>query len=252
MRPKPKEFIELWEKKLGLKYEEGWYKEDTKNRYSILMEQVPRDSNLKILDVGAGKGYLSLFLKKWCGCEVHALDLRSYEWEVLKREGIRVEECDVERERFPFENGTFDYVVCSEVLEHLLHSPHHMLGEIHRVLKRDGALLLSTPNSVRLVVRLMVLFGKPLGDYRSFYCVPLYDRHNREWAMGEVKHLLEECGFAVERAFYRNTSSFRLPPLAPSAPFWKRFLFRGLLVLSSLYPPWRELIFVKARKGTRI
>ena len=244
---KAKEFVELWEKKLGLQHEEGWYKEDTKNRYSILLEQVPRDPDLKILDVGAGKGYLSLFLKKWCRCEVHALDLRSYdEWEVLKKEGIRVEECDVERERFPFENETFDCVVCSEVLEHLLHSPSHMLSEIRRVLRRGGVLVLSTPNAVRLEVRLKVLLGKELCHYRSFYASPPSDRHNKEYTLSEVRELLSEHGFRVERIFCRNTTSWRAIRSSPS----RRLLVGLLLAATHLWPTFKELIFVKARKRT--
>lgn len=45
----------------------------------------------------------------------------------------------------PFGNGLFDYVVCSEVIEHIAERSR-VLSEIERVLKDDGAVILSTPN----------------------------------------------------------------------------------------------------------
>jgi SAM-dependent methyltransferase len=43
----------------------------------------------------------------------------------------------------PFENGKFDMVLCTEVLEHL-HSPHIAISEMSRVLKKGGMLILTT------------------------------------------------------------------------------------------------------------
>ncbi len=43
----------------------------------------------------------------------------------------------------PFENEKFDNILCTEVLEHL-HSPELAISEMRRVLKKGGALILST------------------------------------------------------------------------------------------------------------
>lgn len=45
--------------------------------------------------------------------------------------------------------NTFDYVVCTEVLEHTL-QPFDAIEEIRRVLKPDGRLFLSTPFNFRI------------------------------------------------------------------------------------------------------
>lgn len=45
--------------------------------------------------------------------------------------------------------NTFDVVLCSEVLEHLL-KPHKALKESKRVLKNGGILILTTPNPLKL------------------------------------------------------------------------------------------------------
>jgi SAM-dependent methyltransferase len=45
----------------------------------------------------------------------------------------------------PFANGFFDYVVCSEVIEHIAERSQ-VLGELGRVLRADGHMILSTPN----------------------------------------------------------------------------------------------------------
>jgi SAM-dependent methyltransferase len=45
---------------------------------------------------------------------------------------------------FPFGSGEFDAVFTSQVLEHVF-DPDRFLGEIHRVLKTDGLLLLTVP-----------------------------------------------------------------------------------------------------------
>ena len=49
--------------------------------------------------------------------------------------------------RLPLSSGTFDVVLCSEVIEHVL-EPDRLVGEIARVLAPNGLLLLSTPNWV--------------------------------------------------------------------------------------------------------
>jgi SAM-dependent methyltransferase len=43
----------------------------------------------------------------------------------------------------PFENGKFDMILCTEVLEHF-HSPHIAIAEMYRVLKKGGTLILTT------------------------------------------------------------------------------------------------------------
>lgn len=46
-------------------------------------------------------------------------------------------------------SDTFDVIVCTEVLEHTL-DPFAAINEIHRILKKGGKLLLSTPFDFRI------------------------------------------------------------------------------------------------------
>ncbi|MHA1712712.1 MAG: class I SAM-dependent methyltransferase [Candidatus Ranarchaeia archaeon] len=45
--------------------------------------------------------------------------------------------------RLPFKDGSFDYIVCTEVLEHLYH-PHIAIDEMCRLLRPNGKLILTT------------------------------------------------------------------------------------------------------------
>lgn len=46
----------------------------------------------------------------------------------------------------PFADEVFDWIVCTEVLEHIPH-PQHALAEFHRVLKPGGQAYITTPLS---------------------------------------------------------------------------------------------------------
>jgi len=59
----------------------------------------------------------------------------------------------------PFENNYFDFVFAGEIIEHLFDS-RFFLKEVHRVLKINGYLILSTPNLARIDDRLKFLLGK--------------------------------------------------------------------------------------------
>jgi len=48
----------------------------------------------------------------------------------------------------PFRDESFDAVIASEVLEHC-RSPHRVIANMHRILKRDGRAIISVPNERR-------------------------------------------------------------------------------------------------------
>jgi len=107
---------------------------------------------------------------------------------------------NVERDRFPYSDGTFDLVLCCEILEHLPSDPVHLLAEIHRVaLPLEGALLLTTPNATRTSSLIRILQGD--NPYEDLSGYGTYGRHNREYTVRELRDLLNELGFVDIDAF---------------------------------------------------
>lgn len=106
---------------------------------------------------------------------------------------------DAEKERFPYEDNSFDLVTWCEVIEHLTENPVHTLAEIHRVLKPGGALVLSTPNASRADSIANFLAGRNIYDPYHLGAPLKGSRHSREYTLSELQELLEGCGYAIDR-----------------------------------------------------
>jgi SAM-dependent methyltransferase len=90
----------------------------------------------KLLDVGCGsKPYLNLFeVSDYIGLEYDSKHSRLYSQADFFYNG----------NRFPFDDQSFDSVLCNQVLEHVF-NPDFFLSEINRVLKPGGRVLLTVP-----------------------------------------------------------------------------------------------------------
>jgi ubiquinone/menaquinone biosynthesis C-methylase UbiE len=92
----------------------------------------------KVLDAGAGTGkYKSLFAH----CDYKAQDFGSYEG-VDHKYGYLDYVSDITA--IPVEDSTFDWIICTEVLEHIPR-PDLALREFARILRPGGALVLTAP-----------------------------------------------------------------------------------------------------------
>jgi 2-polyprenyl-3-methyl-5-hydroxy-6-metoxy-1,4-benzoquinol methylase len=107
---------------------------------------------------------------------------------------FRCDYFDAEAERFPYNDASFDTVVCSEVIEHLKYDPAHLLREINRVLKPGGRLILSTPNITSDMALYRLLSGRHPQVWSAYTGID-GDRHNREYTPGEIRRLLQWAGF---------------------------------------------------------
>jgi len=114
--------------------------------------------------------------------------------------------------------GTFDVVVCGELIEHLS-NPGQMLDGIKRLLKPDGILIITTPNTLSLKNILHVLIRAQ--DVNS-------DFHSLAFTPKTLRTLLHRYGF-VDIAFYG--SIWELPSL-------RNYLFRRVFRPFLRLFPW--------------
>jgi len=109
----------------------------------------------KILDLAAGPGNMSLFLKK-LGFEVIAGDINIEQFEV---KDVEIHEIDANK-RLPFDSETFDYFISIETIEHLK-NPWMFISEANRVLKSGGTFIITTPNIETIQNRIyFLLWGR--------------------------------------------------------------------------------------------
>lgn len=95
-----------------------------------------------MLDIGSGKGnHLVGFGRR--GLTVTGLDKLPDRHEMLAQFEIRP--CDLERDRFPFDDDAFDVVFSKSVIEHVWNTDN-FLSEARRVLKPGGLLVLMCPD----------------------------------------------------------------------------------------------------------
>lgn len=150
--------------------------------------------NKTVLDIGCWDG---LFTKQIAdrGNNIIGIDISESALEIARGKGLDVLKCDIEN-KFPFENSKFDLVVAGEIIEHVFDT-RKFLNEINRVLKRNGTLILTTPNIASLPRRIFLSLGKnPLIEYCSD---DGNAGHIRYFVKKTLCELVETSGFKIDR-----------------------------------------------------
>lgn len=173
-------------------YQSGRYGKDaTKWRKEIyfpmrtewLIENLPKKPSGKILDAGCGDGGMLLEIKKLFPLiDVYGVDISRVGCEIAERRGIKTKVADLNK-KIPERNNFFDFVIAHEVIEHLI-DPDRFLEESHRVLKKGGHLIITTPNLVAWYHRVLFIFG--------FY--PLFlemSTRSRSFGLGPLKKIIK-------------------------------------------------------------
>jgi SAM-dependent methyltransferase len=112
----------------------------------------------RVLDIGCRDGTLT---KLYAGANtVVGVDIDADALALARQNhGFETHHLNLNVERLPFADQSFDVVVAGEVLEHL-QFPDVAVADIHRVLRPGGLFVGSVPNAFRLRNRLTFLLGR--------------------------------------------------------------------------------------------
>lgn len=115
------------------------------------IELLTLESSVRVLDLGCYHGDVSKMLAQQ-GHQVASFDVVPYEGTKSLSE-FRLGDANG---RLPWDDGVFDAVLSTEVIEHL-ENPSNFVREIARVLKSGGVAVVSTPNIDSLFARIHYL-----------------------------------------------------------------------------------------------
>lgn len=176
------------------------------------------------------------------GYKIRGIDISPERFQtVISSMALDITKADIETEKLPFSSNAFNAVTFNEVFEHLRINPIQTMGEIFRILKPCGVLLLSTPNLTSLRGWVDFIFknkapGNIFNEYLKLQKLG-HMGHVREYTPVEVCDFLQKIGFEIEEVIYRGTFTPR--------SFWKRSIVSMILVG---FPRFRPFFSVVARK----
>jgi SAM-dependent methyltransferase len=157
----------------------------------------------ELLEVGAWFGSFALALQR-LGYDVIACDrYSSYGTafdsyiELMECDGIRIVSTDRQNELEQIAGlGQFDIVLAGAVIEHVPHTPRHLLETLFGAVRPGGLLVLDTPNVARYWNRRALERGdttfQPVED--QFLSEPPWEGHHREYTARELEWMLERVG----------------------------------------------------------
>ena len=123
---------------------------------------------LKLLDIGSGEGYLKFFCD-FGNIEWHGIEIWEERYKVCENLGYKMYRCDIDVEPLPFDDESFDVVVGSHVLEHLVNRSFS-LREMYRVLKSGGILIIGVPIKPILVSNLVNIYHQAIAKRKGETC----------------------------------------------------------------------------------
>jgi SAM-dependent methyltransferase len=147
-----------------------------------------------LLDVASGSGGPALFTAATTGCQVTGADF--HEAGVAAANNAAGEQGLAERARFicadargrlPFDDGSFDAVICVDSINHL-YERADVLREWHRLVRRGGRILFTDPITVTGLLRReeMIVRSGAMGEF-VFTPPGLDERLIREAGFAEIR-----------------------------------------------------------------
>lgn len=172
------------------RFDDYMNKYDLDKRIDIVFNQLLKGeklNNAKLLDAGCGTGWFSQKALTY-QAKVYSLDigekLLEKTAEKCKGKSILVKG---DLLSLPFKDNYFDVVIASEVIEHTL-KPKKAIGELARVLKEKGILILTTPNK----------FWYPVLWLASLFHLRKYKGLENWLSYVEIKEAMKKNGINIE------------------------------------------------------
>jgi SAM-dependent methyltransferase len=229
----------------GPKEELHGYVNEAFFRFVKTLQMISYDSTGKLLEIGSNPYFITTLLSKFRKFDLSGANFFSTENKSITQSVVNEKFGEkflfssklfnIEEEIFPYEDSTFDTLIFCEVLEHQTKDPIHIFHEIHRVLKPNGILILTTPNVARQSNIDHLKNNENIYDPYSNYGI--YGRHNREYTVNELKDLLPNLGFEISSIFTKFVHFKQ-----PDKNWWD---------LSEHDNSKGDYIFIKARKNKK-
>lgn len=164
------------------------------NARADFVDRLPRDGTAEILEIGCGNGATgALALSEGCCKRYVGVELLERAADEAREVLTEVVTGNVETLAFDWQPASFDAIILSEVLEHLV-EPGEVLKKLARYVRPGGMLLASSPNiSHWRVIRELIMGRFNLADRGVF------DRTHLRWfTPSTFGAMVESAGFMVE------------------------------------------------------
>jgi 2-polyprenyl-3-methyl-5-hydroxy-6-metoxy-1,4-benzoquinol methylase len=174
--------------------------------YKILKREISKKGRTTLLDYGCGDGYWCLVFSRFLLCEVSGVDYNPLRLERCRKVMRNIKFIEADLNKSNEQLGKFDIVFCNQVIEHVKDDVSFLKG-IRDHLKKDGTLILGTPNEGSFTHRFRNYFSKGETDHVHFYKEKGI-RDKIEKASFIVKDIYREVFFpGFDRLYYRLTST---------------------------------------------
>lgn len=231
------------------------YKNTVKKSQSTFYSLLEVNENAALLDCGCWDGsntkkYGQLIgTNHLCGIEIHKSKAR-----LASKKGVKIKVSDLNK-KLPYNDNFFDVVIANHVIEHLV-NVRLFVSEIYRILKKNGYVIIGTPNLASwhnvfaLLIGLQPFSGPTIKpDYESdVKMVSELNKARMKKVFSEEAETLDHVKIMTTRALIgllknynfkiedlKGFGYYPLPPLVANT-------------LSKLDPYHSHYIVVKARK----
>lgn len=181
-------------------------------------------------DVGCGNGAFTYFLKTTKVCNLTGVDGSPYALQKASALGFNSLHLvkDFSSDRLPFADGSFDFVINKDVLEHLL-NPECLVSEMSRITQHNGHVLVLVPNHFPISGRIRMLLYNTIDPFGYFPNSHRWDfPHIRFFNKTDFLLLMNRAGLAPIRCLSHHFPSF---------PRFARILPKGMReFLARAYP----------------
>lgn len=145
-----------------------------------------------VLDIGCGDGSLLAYLRETREIQPYGVELSSYACDLARQKGIPIIQADITQDVDALP-GNVDYIIMSEVLEHVTNPEALLLRVRSRFAKR---LLVDIPNTGALNDRLRLFFGR---FPKQWVFHP--GEHVRFWTVADFIFLCKQLQYDVENYY---------------------------------------------------
>lgn len=163
--------------------------EEAKNYNKWIVEQFLHHIKTPLLEVGSGTGNISAFFSQKKNVTISDIDkglVENLKKKFSKQTSFIIKKIDISGPIAKDEINKYQSIIGINVLEHI-QDDRKALSNIHRMLKKNGKILLLVPAKKIAYTRL----DKSIG-------------HFRRYEKNELKEKLEDAGFSIERLYFFN------------------------------------------------